>query len=180
MREQKMTSFSTKTIVLTAVVAVGVLMSSAAHAAVLRTASGATVTTKEGTAVLIGGVKMCDAEYIGDQEGVVYFDFNRSGLTKKYKNDLRALAAKIRRGGDKVSVVGFSDRMGNAAYNEKLALNRAKAVRDFLVAKGVKANKIEVRSLGNSSSKTDCDADLARDEMISCLSEDRRVEIEIK
>ncbi|MFA5041599.1 MAG: OmpA family protein [Bdellovibrionales bacterium] len=172
-----MNPFSTKTVALTVAIALGTLMSSSAHAAILRTADGASVTTKDGSAVLVREYGVCD---VGQQEGVVYFDFNKSGLTKKYKSELSELATKIRKSGDKVSVVGFSDRMGNVAYNEKLALNRAKSVRDYLVAKGVKSNMIEVRSLGDSLSTTDCSADMTRAEKISCLSADRRVEIEIK
>jgi outer membrane protein OmpA-like peptidoglycan-associated protein len=175
-----MTPFSTKTIALAAVIALGSLMSGSAHANILYTAGGDSVMTKDGAAVLVDDSFGCGACEASLEKEVVYFDFNKSVLTAKYKNNLQRLATKLRTNDKKVSVIGFADRIGNAAYNEKLALNRAKYVRDYLVAKGVKANRIDVHSLGNSVSKTNCDADLARAEMIACLGEDRRVEIEIK
>jgi outer membrane protein OmpA-like peptidoglycan-associated protein len=177
-----MNPFSTKTIALAAVIALGSLMSSSAHAGILHTANGDAVMTMDGAAVLVDDFDECDAGPVNQyaEDGVVLFDFNKSVLTKKYKNNLQRLAARLRANNEKVSVIGFADRIGNAAYNEKLALNRAKSVRDFLVAKGVKANRIEVRSLGDSMSKTNCEADLTRAEIISCLSGDRRVEIKIK
>ena len=177
----KMTPFSTKTVALAAAIALGSLMSSAAQAAILHTADGAAVMTKEGTAVLVDeNFDICAGRsYAADT--IVYFDFNKSGLTKQYKDQLTRFASEIKsESGKTISIVGYADRIGNAAYNEKLALKRAKNVRDFLVAKGVKAKKIEVRSLGDSSSRTSCDADLSRAKMISCLAEDRRVEIEVK
>ena len=176
-----MTPFSTRTVALAAVIALGSLMSSSAYAAILHTAGGAAVTTKDGAAVLVDENFDICAGRVYTSEYVVYFDFNKSGLTKQYKKQLTHLSSELRtESGKTISIVGYADRIGNAAYNEKLALNRAKNVRDFLVAKGVKAKKIEVRSLGNSSSRTSCDADLPRAKMISCLSEDRRVEIEVK
>jgi len=176
-----MTPFSSKTVALAAVIALGSLMSSSAHAAILHTAGGAAVMTKDGSAVLVDeNFDICDGRIYAD-ENVVFFDFNKSGLTKQYKDQLRHLASNLRAGNGKtISIVGYADRIGNAANNEKLALNRAKNVRDFLVAKGVKAKKIEVRSLGDSSPQTDCPADLSRASMISCLSADRRVEVEVK
>ncbi len=176
-----MTPFSTKTIALAAVITLGSLLTSSARAAILHTADGAAVTTKDGAAVLVDeSFDICDGR-VYTSDAIVYFDFNKSGLTKQYKDQLNRLAIDLRSGGEKtISIVGYADRIGNAAYNEKLALNRAKNVRDYLVSKGVKAKKIEVRSLGDSSSRTSCDADLPRAKMISCLAEDRRVEVEVK
>jgi outer membrane protein OmpA-like peptidoglycan-associated protein len=179
-----MTPFSSKTVALAAVITLGSLMSSSAHAGILRTADGTPVLTKDGIAVLTDGMGGCDAEAMTkvSDERVVYFDFAKSGLTAQAHHQLSHLAKKLHHtlGEKTVSVVGFADRVGNAAFNEKLALNRAKAVRDFLVAKGIKADKIQVRSLGKSEPKTNCAVDMPRAAMISCLSEDRRVEIEIK
>ena len=123
-------------------------------------------------------------------ESTVYFDFNKSTLTAESKHTLDGLVRYLQRAGDhnrhhphlkaaqSVVIVGFADRVGNAEYNEKLALKRAQAVRGYLVAKGVKAEKLEVHSLGKSTPSTQCAATLPHAKLVSCLREDRRVEIE--
>ncbi|WP_341678088.1 OmpA family protein [Niveibacterium sp. SC-1] len=47
-----------------------------------------------------------------------------------------------------VSVIGHTDTIQTAEYNEQLALNRAKAVVDLLKARGLNANSISVESHG--------------------------------
>lgn len=188
-----MTLLSSKTVALSAVLALGSLMSGSAHAAsILQTAGGNSVYTKDGAAVLVGSPDAYYAnlqaraiEFSAQQELVrertVYFNHNSSILTKGAQHHLRRMAAKLRvQPAQSVAAVGFSDTMGNAAYNERLALKRAKAVRDFLVARGVPAGIISVRSLGKSAPRAECPATLARAEKIACLREDRRVEIEVK
>jgi len=185
-----MNLLSTKTVALSAMFALGTLLSSSAHAAILYTADGAPVMTKDGNAVLVRDVEsdadasaqaLIVSEKAIPSDRVVYFDFNKSRLNKDAKRQLRCLSMKLHKEPHKtVTVVGYADRMGNTAYNEKLALRRAKSVRDYLVAKGVKAKAVQVRSLGESISTANCPADLQRKKMISCLAEDRRVEIEVK
>jgi outer membrane protein OmpA-like peptidoglycan-associated protein len=49
-----------------------------------------------------------------------------------------------------VTIKGYSDPMGDAAYNEKLSHNRAQAVKDFLSANGIGDNRIRTFSYGAS------------------------------
>jgi OOP family OmpA-OmpF porin len=126
------------------------------------------------------------------RERAIYFDFNKASLTEEAKTHLDHLANHLQMIGEQnqhkhhhpvvtaqdIVIVGFADRVGNAEYNEKLALKRAATVRDYLIAKGVTANKLEVRSLGKSVPSADCSADLPHAALVSCLREDRRVEIE--
>ncbi|MGB9152544.1 MAG: OmpA family protein [Alphaproteobacteria bacterium] len=184
-------------------------MSTSAHAGILYSTNGTPVLTKDGTCVTTRweGGESCEAAKAAageacshverDMEKTVYFDFNKSTLTAEAKRHLDHLAAKLGGGEGKegkmdkhhhhhehmsaqtITVVGFADRLGNAAYNEKLALKRAQAVRAYLVSKGIKTKKIEVRSLGKTEPRADCPADLPRAKLINCLREDRRVEIEV-
>ena len=39
-------------------------------------------------------------------------------------------------------VLGFTDRIGSDAYNQKLSEKRAQSVVDYLISKGIPANKI--------------------------------------
>lgn len=199
---ENMTSLSMKSALLTAAFAVGVLLSSSAHAAIVRTGADVPVLTNEGECVINAweGSEGCAAAKakagLGDavpmvdeaktaREAVVYFDFNKATLTAEAKAELNRYAKSLTGGkkGAKVypqmTVVGYADRIGKADYNTKLAQKRADAVAAYLQAKGVKAKKVEVRSLGKTAPKADCSAELPRAKLIECLREDRRVEIEV-
>jgi outer membrane protein OmpA-like peptidoglycan-associated protein len=49
---------------------------------------------------------------------------------------------------NKVSIEGHSDSVGSAQYNKKLSLNRAQAIKDYLVGKGVEAERLDVKGWG--------------------------------
>ena len=53
-------------------------------------------------------------------------------------------AAAIKQDNLRVGITGYTDRTGNLALNERLAQQRAEAVRDRLVASGVPASSIEM------------------------------------
>lgn len=197
-----MFSFSTKTAILSAVVAFGLLASGAAHAEIVRSTDGAPVLSTNGNCVLNGweGQEKCEAAKIEageeaapttvheitktDRERVVYFAFNKATLTLHARHRLDNLAKKIQwmnekgHGTGPVSVVGYADRIGAADYNQKLSMKRAEAVRTYLVTKGVKPEKVEVRALGETDPRAKCPPGLKRAKLIDCLKEDRRVEIE--
>ncbi len=190
-----MTKFSSKTALLTVLILAGSLASGSAHANILRTADGVAVRSTDGNCVLTGtdgaGDAGCPNTTVAaavDSEKTVYFDYNSSKLTAHAKHHLDHLAHRLRAEAKAmgkhakaptITIVGYADRMGSASYNEKLALRRARSVRAYLLSKGVHAKKVVVRSLGKTEPKADCSADLPRKELIQCLREDRRVEIEV-
>lgn len=47
-----------------------------------------------------------------------------------------------------IEIVGHADARGSSARNFKLALSRAERVRDLLVARGVDAGRMQIRSVG--------------------------------
>ncbi|MBI3149141.1 MAG: OmpA family protein [Betaproteobacteria bacterium] len=79
-----------------------------------------------------------------------------------------------------VLVTGHTDRLGSEAYNEKLSMQRAEAVKSYLVGKGVKAESIETAGKGESAPIKDCDAKLKRKALIACLGPNRRTVIEVR
>jgi OOP family OmpA-OmpF porin len=84
--------------------------------------------------------------------------------------------------GEKVDVVGHADRIGSADYNQKLSLKRADAVRDYLVTKGVPAERMVTRGAGETEPVTKpgiCAAGSSA-KVIACLQPDRRVDIEVQ
>lgn len=112
---------------------------------------------------------------------VVYFDFNRSSLKSSERAKLNQLAAAIRefRNIESVSIVGHADRIGGNDYNVRLSQKRANAVKNYLAANGIAVRGATVRALGESTSVTACSADLSQADLIACLAEDRRVEVEL-
>jgi outer membrane protein OmpA-like peptidoglycan-associated protein len=50
----------------------------------------------------------------------------------------------------KVEISGHTDNLGNATENIKLSTNRAKAVVDYLVNKGIAANRLTYKGFGST------------------------------
>jgi OOP family OmpA-OmpF porin len=84
---------------------------------------------------------------------------------------------------DHVTVEGHTDRIGQAAYNEKLSLQRADAVKHYLVnTLGLSATKIITVGKGSSAPATaegECKGIKTSAAVIACLQPDRRVDIEV-
>ena len=53
--------------------------------------------------------------------------------------------------GYKVRVEGHTDGIGSDSFNQKLGLDRANTVRDFLVKYGARANQIDTVSRGKAA-----------------------------
>jgi OOP family OmpA-OmpF porin len=108
------------------------------------------------------------------------FDFDKAVLKPEGMSKLDKLAAQA--GDLKLEVilaVGHTDRLGSVGYNQKLSEKRAAAVKQYLVGKGIEANRIYTEGKGESQPvTTDC-KNMSRAKLIECLQPDRRVEIEV-
>ena len=110
------------------------------------------------------------------------FDFDSSTLRAGAEPALDDLVTKIKRHGvdSSVAITGYTDRLGNAAYNQRLSLARAQTVRDYLVQTGgIPASRIRVAGRGEANPVSSCASGLSRSALISCLQPDRRVEVSI-
>lgn len=67
----------------------------------------------------------------------IRFAFDSAELEPGARAVLAAFAGRVRASGEKVAILGYADRVGNAAYNDRLSLRRAVAVRDVLMEAGV-------------------------------------------
>lgn len=111
----------------------------------------------------------------------VYFDFNKSTLTKQAKRDLAAFVREAKADGKPINtiIVGYADRIGGDSYNIRLSQKRAQAVRAYLASRGWKSKLGEIKGLGETNSKTAC-ANVSKPELIKCLARDRRVEVQVE
>jgi cytochrome c5 len=75
----------------------------------------------------------------------VYFDQGKSALTDEGKKAIADAAAALKGGKDAVDITGYTDKTGNLAKNLELAKDRAKAVREALVAGGVAKERINMK-----------------------------------
>ena len=82
----------------------------------------------------------------------IYFDFDKSDITDKYKETLDKLSEYMKDNpGCKIEIGGHTDNVGSDDYNMLLSGRRARAVKDYLVAKGVKQDKVIEKKYGEGS-----------------------------
>ena len=110
------------------------------------------------------------------------FDFNKATLRPEGAKKLDDVVAKSKQLVLEVVIaVGHADRIGGAAYNQKLSEKRAAAVKDYLVSKGIPANRVYTEGKGSKQPVTKADQCKGpkSEKVIACLQPDRRVDIEI-
>ena len=90
-----------------------------------------------------------------DQWEEINFEFNSSILSDGYPSLLR-LAEMLGQHRDyHVKLVGNTDYVGSARYNDRLAMRRAETVRDFLVKYGAAADQVTTAGDGKKAPEVD-------------------------
>ena len=112
------------------------------------------------------------------------FGFDQDSLQTDGKKALDKLLLELKDVDvDRVQITGHTDRLGAKAYNEKLSVRRADAVRNYLVqVGGMPAAKVTATGVGAEqpeSSTNDCKGMKASQALITCLRVDRRVDVEV-
>lgn len=80
----------------------------------------------------------------------ILFESDKFSISKEYFPELNKLAALlIQNPGKKVELAGYTDHSGLEEKNSELSYKRAKAVKDYLIAKGVKQNQITFTGRGS-------------------------------
>jgi OOP family OmpA-OmpF porin len=114
----------------------------------------------------------------------VLFGFDRATISPSGKRALDKFTTELSDVAyDHVTIEGHTDRIGTQAYNEKLSLQRADAVKTYLVSRGaIPANKITTVGKGSSQPLTDagaCKGLPTSAAVIACLEPDRRVDLDV-
>ncbi|MGM0578953.1 MAG: OmpA family protein [Myxococcota bacterium] len=104
----------------------------------------------------------------------VYFDFNKATIKRVSYGVLDAVAGILEEYPEieRVRIEGHTDHVGDAGYNKKLSQARAEAVRDYLIDKGISADRMEAVGYGESRPAVEGRDKAARDA-------NRRVEMTI-
>ncbi|HPF67597.1 MAG: OmpA family protein [Flavobacteriales bacterium] len=83
----------------------------------------------------------------------VRFDRNQAGLDAEHRLLLNEVFEQLARNPqDKVLITGYADRSGNADLNLQLSEQRAKAVRNYLLQRGIEPDRLMVNYYGDSRS----------------------------
>ena len=113
------------------------------------------------------------------------FSFNQTTLLDSGKAELKSLAKSIKSmsNAKTVTITGYADRLGSAAYNHALSTKRADVVRAYLQFENnlsyIQFTTLGKGSLVSSAATQVCSNQLGRQALIDCLSPDRRVEINV-
>jgi len=99
-----------------------------------------------------------DVEEIGDQDAIlvrlpdgVTFARGSADINPGFYDSLNSVAdSLIRYPNSLIDVYGFTDTTGSDALNQRLSEQRAQAVADYLVARGVARSRIDTRGYGES------------------------------
>ncbi len=102
-----------------------------------------------------------------------FFDFDKSVVKPAGKAKLDDLVAKIKGINLEVIIaVGHTDSIGTDAYNQKLSVRRAEAVKAYLVSKGIEKNRVYTEGKGEKQP-------VASNKTKEGRAKNRRVEIEV-
>jgi OmpA-OmpF porin, OOP family len=102
-----------------------------------------------------------------------FFDFDKAVLKPEGRAKLDDLVSKIRDVNLEVIIaVGHTDSIGTDAYNQRLSVRRAEAVKAYLVSKGIERNRVYTEGKGEKQPVADNRTREGR-------AKNRRVEIEV-
>ena len=78
----------------------------------------------------------------------VFFDFDKTELKPESFVELDKLVSYLQQNLLRIEIGGHTDNQGSDEYNDRLSENRAKAVYDYLVQKGIPANRLQYKGYG--------------------------------
>jgi outer membrane protein OmpA-like peptidoglycan-associated protein/uncharacterized membrane protein YgcG len=106
----------------------------------------------------------------------VLFDFDGATINAAGRTMLDQVIANMRgRTFDRLTLTGYTDPLGDAAYNEGLSQRRADAVRNYLLSNGLNGRDIRATGRGEQDPVVELSACPAGASQVSCLAPNRRV-----
>ena len=103
----------------------------------------------------------------------VYFDFGKFTLRSESFTELDELVSYMKwKENEKIEIAGYTDNVGNDADNLKLSQQRADAIRQYLIKKGIQPARVIAKGYGASQPVADNSTDEGR-------QRNRRTEVKI-
>lgn len=104
-----------------------------------------------------------NAEVIREGEGIIVkfdsgilFDVNQSTLKTNARSNIESLATSLKNNPETtVLIVGHTDATGSDAYNQKLSVRRAEAVKSYTIAQGIASSRLSTEGRGESEAISD-------------------------
>ena len=84
---------------------------------------------------------------------------------------------------EEIALIGHTDRLrsdGHQERNQLLSEQRAESIRQYLIGKGIPADRIRASGAGSSQPLVQCSARQSKAKQIACLQPNRRVEIMLR
>ena len=86
---------------------------------------------------------------------VIYFSFNRITIRPSEVSKLKSILHILKENPEmKVTVTGWCDTRGSVAVNRRISRQRAQALKNWLVTRGIAASRISVVRKGSDASRT--------------------------
>lgn len=113
-------------------------------------------------------------EMIGEETTIrlnnLFFDLDKYVIRSESYPELKRMANIIKENDLQIEVLGHTDNTGSPEYNKNLSEKRANAVKEYLIAQGLEASKINVQGFGETQPLASNDTEEGR-------AQNRRVEI---
>ncbi|MGL4253170.1 MAG: OmpA family protein [Fusobacteriaceae bacterium] len=100
----------------------------------------------------------------------VLFDLNQAQVKNRIKPALNTLSRALKENPDiRIKIDGYTCNLGSENHNLELSLNRSKAIKEYMMLRGVVPNNVTVEGYGESDPK-------ASNETEELRAQNRRVE----
>lgn len=108
-----------------------------------------------------------------DTRLLIFFDYDKTALKEESNPELERIVEFLRDNPNvNISLEGHTDDVGPDSYNDKLSLDRANAVRDYLVQAGIDGDRIKTKGYGKRKP-------LIKEKTDEARASNRRVELKI-
>ncbi len=98
-----------------------------------------------------GVVYLHDPNY-NPAERTIYFDFGKSNLDAESKDILNEVYQELsQKPGSTLKIRGYTDGVGDGVANLQLAATRSRAARDYLIYKGIRADRMFMEVFGEAA-----------------------------
>ncbi|MCB0326863.1 MAG: OmpA family protein [Bdellovibrionales bacterium] len=101
-------------------------------------------------------------QFSGTVEGI-FFDYNDSSITRESYGVLDRAAQIFKRYEQlKFIIEGYTDSLGQESYNQKLSLQRAQSVQNYLIQRGIPSSRMQIKGYGESRPRASNDTEDGR------------------